>query len=281
MKFLFVGLSMKNFDDFLNPYYIRDSLSIESKLLVPVIQVHENIASTNDTLLEKNCIYPNGHICMAENQTQGRGVSGHNWVAAKRNICFSAAWNFNQPIKQPHMLNYFIAINLIKSLVAMGYKGIKAKWPNDLTHNGFKLAGTLIDMVHKKDAKVYLVVGVGLNVEISKEDKKNINQNATDLLSVNSKNIVDRNKIAAALIDAVVESLSTFENCDYKKLSEDWNNIDYNYSQLKTILINKERIKAKLMGINELGQLRCFYGEKTYLYNINEVKIIKDEFLCD
>ena len=51
--------------------------------------------------------------------------------------------------------------------------------------------------------------------------------------------------------------------------------------QLKNILINKERVKAKLMGINELGQLRCFYGEKTYLYNINEVKIIKDEFLCD
>ena len=44
------------------------------------------------------------------------------------------------------------------------------------------------------------------------------------------------------------------------------------------LLVNNKEIIAKLMGINESGQLNCFHGEKIHAYNINEVKIIKDEF---
>ena len=82
---------MKNTDDLLNPYYIRDSLSLESKMLVPVIQVYEEVDSTNNVLMQKNCIYPNGHACFAENQYKGRGLSNKSWIAAQSNVCFSVA----------------------------------------------------------------------------------------------------------------------------------------------------------------------------------------------
>ena len=39
------------------------------------------------------------------------------------------------------------------------------------------------------------------------------------------------------------------------------------------------KIKTKLMGINNIGQLCCSHDDKIYLYNFNEVEIIKDEFL--
>ena len=83
---------MENIDDLLNPYYIRDSLPIESKLLVPVIQVYENVDSTSNVLMEKNCIYPNGHVCFAEKQSNGRGMLEKSWLPTENNVCFSVAF---------------------------------------------------------------------------------------------------------------------------------------------------------------------------------------------
>ena len=270
---------MKNVDDLLNPHYIRDFLSIESKLLVPVIQVYESIGSTNNVLMEKNCLYPSGHVCFAENQMLGRGQSRRSWVSAKKNICFSVSWNYEQTIKEPHMLNFYVAVKLAKALSKESFLNIKTKWPNDLIFDSSKFLGILIDLVHKKDSKIYLVVGIGINIEVSEEDKKNVKQNITDLKSINSNNAINKNRLASILLAAVVECLSEFENCDYKKLSEEWNNIDCNYDKIKTIMINNEKIKTTIKGINEFGQLCCFHNNKMNHYNINEVEIIKDEFL--
>jgi BirA family biotin operon repressor/biotin-[acetyl-CoA-carboxylase] ligase len=266
---------MKNFDDLLNPYYIRDSLPIESKLLTPVIQVFENTSSTNNILMEKNCVYPNGHTCFAENQTCGRGLSNKSWVSTEKNVCFSVAWNFEKTLRMPHMLNYFIAIKLAKELHKKGFKKISTKWPNDLVFEGAKIGGILIDSVHRKDSKIYLVVGVGLNIKVSHDDKKNIDQDVAGLSSIKKNLSLSRSEIAAILLNAVLESLSEFELCDFKNLSEDWNNIDYNYNKLKTIMIGNEKIKTTLMGINEFGQFCCFHDNKINLYEYNEVKITK------
>tara|TARA_Y100000022_G_C13253299_1_gene378296 strand:+ start:1867 stop:2688 length:822 start_codon:yes stop_codon:yes gene_type:complete len=273
---------MKNFDDLLNPYYIRDFLSLESKLLVPVIQVYEHTESTNNILLEKNCIYPNGHACFAENQTNGRGMHDKKWVSSKNNICFSVSWNYDKPLEKAHMLNYAIAVQVVKNLNDNGFKDIKLKWPNDLIFNNAKLGGILIDLVSKKNKKIYLVAGLGLNLEVSKNDNNKINQKISDLKSTNiNTKIMEKNKIAAILLDAIIKCLSKFEKYDYKNLSEEWNTMDYNYNNIKKILVNNKEISAKLMGINESGQLNCFHGEKIHAYNINEVQIIKDELLCD
>ena len=121
IKFLAVGFSMKNTDDLLNPYYIRDSLPLESKMLVPVIQVYEEVDSTNNVLMEKNCIYPSGHVCFAENQYQGRGMSNKSWISTESNVCFSVAWNYDKALKIPYMLNYHVAIKLVKNLSKNGY----------------------------------------------------------------------------------------------------------------------------------------------------------------
>ena len=145
-------------------------------MLVPVIQVYEEVDSTNNVLMQKNCIYPNGHACFAENQHNGRGLSNKSWVAAQSNICFSVAWNYDKALEIPHMLNFHVAIKLVKNLSNNGFLGIQCKWPNDLIYNGSKLGGILIDIIYKKDSTIFLVVGVGINLEVSEADKKNVNQ---------------------------------------------------------------------------------------------------------
>ena len=231
--------------------------------------------------MEKNCVYPNGHACFAENQTKGRGQSDKSWVSAENNVCFSVAWNFEKALKIPHMLNYYIAIKLVKELHKNDFKKINTKWPNDLIFEGAKIGGILIDLVYRKDSKIYLVVGVGLNLKVSDNDKKSIDQDVAGLLSIKKNSNLTRNKIAGILLNAVLESLSEFEFCDYKNLSEDWNDIDYNYNKVKNIIIDNKKIKTTLMGINEFGKFCCFHDNKINLYEFSEVKIVKDELLCN
>ena len=251
-------------------------------MLIPVIQVYECIESTNDILLEKNCKYPSGHTCFAENQTNGRGMHDNKWFSSKNNICFSVSWNYEKLLENIHMLNYAIAVQVVKNLNIVGFKDIKLKWPNDLMFNNAKLGGILIDLVHIKNKKIYLVVGLGINLEVSKNDNNIIDQKISDLKSsYRNATEIEKNKIAATLLDAIVKCLSKFEEYDFKKLSEEWNNMDYNYNSSKKILVHDKEIIAKLMGINESGKLNCFHDKTIHAYNIGEVKILKDELLCD
>ena len=71
-------------------------------MLVPVIQVYEEVDSTNNILMQKNCIYPSGHACFAEKQYKGRGLSNKSWIAAESNVCFSVAWNYKETLKTCH-----------------------------------------------------------------------------------------------------------------------------------------------------------------------------------
>ncbi len=230
--------------------------------------------------MEKNCIYPNGHTCFSEEQTNARGVSGNSWQNVYKNICFSVAWNFKENTLNFHMLNFLVAIKLIKALERIGYIGIQAKWPNDIVYEGFKLGGILIDIKFKKNSQIFIVLGIGLNLELSNIDKKNIDQKATDLKSVNSKIKLDRNKYSAELLEAIIECLSQFEKYDCKKISDEWNCIDYNFNKVKMIKVcNNEIIKVQMKGINSDGQLCCLHGNRFNNYNFNEVEIIKDEIL--
>ena len=75
----------------------------------------------------------------------------------------------------------------------------------------------------------------------------------TDLYSVDKKIVMPRNKIAASIL-TVIECLSEFYNYDLKKLSDEWNLIDYNWYD-KTIVVDKKRMNVEIKGINNIGQV--------------------------
>ena len=136
---------------------------------------------------------------------EGECMIKNGFFPSKNNICFSVSWNYDKPLEKVHMLNYAIAVQVVKNLNDNGFKNIKLKWPNDLIFNNAKLGGILIDLVNKKNKKIYLVAGLGLNLEVSKNDNNKINQKISDLKSTNiNKKIIEKKKIAAILLDAIL-----------------------------------------------------------------------------
>ena len=58
-------------------------------------------------------------------------------------------------------------VAVVESVLGPGYR-LQAKWPNDLLHDGRKLAGILVEIV--LSPRPYAIVGIGLNVNLRHEE---------------------------------------------------------------------------------------------------------------
>lgn len=133
------------------------------------IEVFDSISSTNDYLKNKSVIDPSIiHVCLAEEQTAGRGRLGKSWFSpAKQNIYMSLLFHSNKPVKEFSNLSITVGKTIITALYDYGIKEhLQLKHPNDILYNNKKLAGILIETFKQKNGLLAIVIGIGLNVNM-------------------------------------------------------------------------------------------------------------------
>ena len=136
----------------------------------------EEAASTNDVaralvermVVEETDLLPT--CLVARRQTAGKGRSGRTWeTAGERAVAVSlvAPWP-----EGPERIRVPIAagISLARSLSRTFGLELRLKWPNDLLVAGRKVAGILVEGRILPDGSGYAVVGLGLNVNSSREE---------------------------------------------------------------------------------------------------------------
>lgn len=106
-------------------------------------------------------------LVSADFQTRGRGRRGDLWEAPRgRSLLFSLALPLDGDRRTwprlPHLAGWIVG-SAVESILGPGSL-LQAKWPNDLYHDGRKLAGTLVETVLAPQP--YAVVGIGLNVNL-------------------------------------------------------------------------------------------------------------------
>jgi BirA family biotin operon repressor/biotin-[acetyl-CoA-carboxylase] ligase len=77
----------------------------------------------------------------------------------------------------------------------------KIKWPNDIVLNGKKLCGILTEMSAEQDEIIYLIVGIGINVNLELQDFPQELQEIATSLRIETGNPVIRKDLAAAIIN--------------------------------------------------------------------------------
>ena len=106
---------------------------------------------------------PGGAVVTAAEQTEGRGRQGRSWSApAGKALLYSAIL---RPLDRRHLL-LPLAVPLAVCEAAEQLQPqvrCQIKWPNDIWHEGRKLAGILIE-ARPQDG--WAVIGVGLNLAI-------------------------------------------------------------------------------------------------------------------
>jgi BirA family biotin operon repressor/biotin-[acetyl-CoA-carboxylase] ligase len=126
-----------------------------------------------------------GLVCLAEQQTAGRGRRGRSWVSPfASNLYLSVVWEFEGGAASLEGLSLAVGVAVAQGLENCGAGGIELKWPNDLLHQGRKLGGILIEMVGDAAGSCQVVIGIGINVRMPRQAGEAIDQAWTDLSQI-------------------------------------------------------------------------------------------------
>jgi BirA family biotin operon repressor/biotin-[acetyl-CoA-carboxylase] ligase len=135
------------------------------------VQVVERAPSTNAVLaaLARDG-EPDGLVVVAEHQTAGRGRLDRTWdTPARAALTFSVLVRAEVPPEQWPWLPLLTGVAVCAGIEAAGGPACVLKWPNDVLHDGRKLAGILAERVQTPAGSAG-IVGVGLNVSQEQEE---------------------------------------------------------------------------------------------------------------
>ncbi len=199
---------------------ILSKLSNEFRSKV-VLEVFDTISSTNDYLLRKEKNKNKDiKICIAEEQTKGRGRRGKSWISPKfKNIYFS----LNSFLKKEDLsgLSIAVALSVSKVLTKINVMSL-IKWPNDLLVGNKKICGILIETA-KVGELTKVVIGIGINVNM--EYSELIDQEWTSI-KLEKKQSVDRNSIITEMINQLCITLNKFEQEEFDYFLKRFTSLD-------------------------------------------------------
>ncbi len=234
------------------PLVMLDEASIQS-VVENFVEVHPVIDSTNQYLLERTDSLESGTVCIAEYQQNGRGRRGRHWVSPfGSNLYFSMFWRLEAGMAAAMGLSLVVGVAMVEALENMGIEGVKLKWPNDLYYNDKKLAGILVEMSGQAGGAASLVIGMGMNLTMQDRDSV-IDQPWTSLAEVIGKDLVDRNKLAVAFIQALNSSLRDYELNGMHDFVERWNRLDNFIGRKIKLIMGPNEVEGIERGIDAHG----------------------------
>ena len=211
------------------PLILLDSKKIETLLKSEhfIINTVESIDSTNNYLNNHNkSTIP--HICIAEHQTRGRGRFSREWYSPfGKNIYFSMQYSIKQDISQLGGLSLAVGTIVCKAIekACKLPNRLMLKWPNDITYNGKKLAGVLIEVRAEVNGNCSVIIGIGINVNMPITNKVTFNQEWASIMQITGSP-QDRNNICAILIDKLTLGIEQYLITGFKSYMPEWKKRD-------------------------------------------------------
>ena len=237
------------------------------------------IDSTNDYLKKEAANgHPHASCVVANIQTHGKGRRGRQWRSALgENLTFSFLWRFTKGASALSGLSLVVGIALIRSLKKLNVHQALLKWPNDILiqDDGIykKLAGILIELQGDMDGQSAAIIGVGINLNLSKKQAAKIDQPAVSINECINESI-DPNKFLAIIIKDLAEVLATFEDSGFVSLKDEW--LSYDAFQDKAINITSgdgNIIQGRSQGVNDAGSLEVITDNGVKVYASGEISI--------
>ncbi len=251
---------------------IRDYLVRQGANNVGDIEVLPSVSSTNDYLLYEKA-GDTIMVCVAEHQTRGRGRFGHTWWSPPGNLYLSMSYPLQRWERRYETLGLWLLIAVAKLLERLGCKGVRVKWPNDICVQGKKLGGILIERKSDETGQ-RLIVGVGINVAMSKTRDVPSRLAWPDLISVVPDWSLSRNELAAHVIVLLSTTLADAESDVLTDLPSVWRRYDAMYSFKIQFTWDHQRNTGIARGIDESGRLVIeINGEVKHLHSTHVSEI--------
>ena len=237
------------------------------------IFVSQSTGSTNDDaknfLSEQSSLLS---IHASEQQIAGKGRNGKKWTSPKgKNIYLSIGWLSELNYSQLDGLSLAVGTILASSLNKFTQNYIGIKWPNDLLIEKKKISGILIETIDLND-QLGVVIGIGINVHMSDEEGKEIDQSWISLDEV-TDTINDRNEIIGDIVNKMFQLTSIFTNEGFKPYKLDYESLDVLSGKKCSINIEGIDKTVDALGVNDKGEMLVKEGSEYLTLRYGEVSI--------
>ncbi|MDO8333265.1 MAG: biotin--[acetyl-CoA-carboxylase] ligase [Nitrosomonas sp.] len=259
---------------------------LDSKKIKQNLNNHKNsidivildfIGSTNDFLHVKSTSVQASktiRVVAAELQFDGRGRLGRKWQSGLGDsLTFSLKWNSVRSAYTLSGLSLIVGVAIIRVLKSFSIHDVSIKWPNDVVFNYKKLAGILVEMRENALGSRDVIIGVGINFNLSKSLYRDVSSHICDLFDI-SGTIFDRNLIFGSLISELVGMLYSFEEHGFAYFKDEW--IGYHAFEGKhayLLLPDNSVIEGIIDGVSDDGALSLVTSRGREFYKVGDISL--------
>ena len=211
----------------------------------------DSIESTN--LFLTNRPFSNKvQLCLAREQTQGKGQYGRNWESQRDgSILFSIRRNFPQECNL-NGLSLVVGLAIVKVIEQECLvEGFKIKWPNDIYFESKKLAGVLLENQTQLENQS-VVIGVGINYFI---DQNMIFEIPWTDLSKITKKLPDIELLTAEIINNILVMSEHFSAFGFDDFQSEWKRYDMLQGKKVKSTDLVESFEGQVVGVSAQGAL--------------------------
>jgi BirA family transcriptional regulator, biotin operon repressor / biotin---[acetyl-CoA-carboxylase] ligase len=192
-------------------------------------------------------------VISAVEQTQGRGRLANKWFSPPgKNLYVTFAFFTTNDIA-PFYYSQLAALSLQEALSKLAIQS-QIKWPNDILVKGKKIAGILTE-VQNADEKLFVALGIGLNVNMTEVELENIPKKATSILVETTHN-QKIDELKEQIAKSFLQKLENSEKSKVALFQNEWKDqVSWMIAKKTAAKIGSEIIEGVISRIDNDGAL--------------------------
>lgn len=230
---------------------------LKTKKIGQNVIYRESVTSTNELCKQVATQgAPDGTVCVAEEQTGGKGRLSRGWLSPKgKGVWFSVLLKPTFLPQEASKCTLLAAVAVVQAVNS--FKGVHAsiKWPNDILLNGKKMVGILTEMSAEFGHINYIVIGIGINVSVLSDDVPIEFRDSTISLNMVAEEKVDRVELLVRVLANLEKLYDGVLKNGFASVLQLWKKHTSTLGKEVKVIAPNETYLGKALDIDEEGLL--------------------------
>jgi len=237
---------------------------LQTQIIGRTIHYLRQVTSTNDIAKELAARGAReGSVIVAETQTHGRGRLGRKWVSPEGGIWLSIILRPKMNPKDATKLTLTTSVAVARTINKLYDLKAEIKWPNDIEINGRKVCGILTEATTRGKTTDFVVVGIGVNVNIDLSFLPEPLRGSTTSLKEELKTEIERERFLSALLNEIERYYKLFAKVKFDSILREWRSLCSHMGSHVKITSFNETFEGRAVDVDENGALLVKLGDGT------------------
>ena len=220
-----------------------------------------------------------GTVVIADQQSSGKGRMGRFWISPPAvNLYLSVVLKPVVPLRYATQLTFLTAVAVAEAIEESGDFSPQLKWPNDVLLGGKKVAGLLNELNAETEQIHFLVLGIGVNLNMPAEQfPADLRSPATSLL-VERGEPVSRLSFTRTLLRRIDRLYALYMEKGFAPILSAWEKRCHMVGRRVEVDYQDYRLTGRVSGLDEVGALLLeLPGGKTERVLAGDVRLLAEE----